>query len=158
MPEQWLEAEYRARVEAWVDAGTNAFSSADKLYAYLRNTEFSAPRSVVRDVWRETIAAKEYIPLINRLDPDSLIPRSWVKTTDYNYSEPYAVKVKVTGELGLGPGVNEHYVTLLYGSMPTRGQIGEDYAGALEASNLSYSPSSLSFKIERVTHRRGASW
>jgi hypothetical protein len=158
MPQPWLDSEYRARVEAWVDKGTGTFTNADTLHKALVGTEFSAPRRIVRDVWRETVVAKEYIPLINRLDPESLIPRAWVQPTAYNYSEPYAVKVKITGQIEDSTGVTEHFATLLYDHMPTRGEIGEDYAGTLEMSNLSYTPSSLAFSITKISHRQGAVW
>ena len=158
MPDTGIDAEYRARVEGWVAAGTGVFTSADKLYAFLRDTEFSAPRRIVRDVWRETIVADSYVPLINRLDPDSLIPRSWVKPTDWNYTEPYAVKVKVTGQMGPGEELSDHFVTLLYSDMPTTGQVGEDYGGALEWSNINYVPGTLSYHIEQVAHQRYQPW
>lgn len=158
MPLPWLDQEYRARVEAWVDAGTGVYTNADVLHKALQDTEFSAPRRIVREVWNEAVVAKEYIPLINRLDPEARIPRGWVQPTAYNYAEAYAVKVKITGQIGTEPGMTEHFTTLLYDHMPSRGEIGEDYAGTLEMSNLSYTPSSLAFSIAKVSHKQGAVW
>jgi len=149
---------YRALVQNWIEAGQEVVTSADALYELLRYTDFYAPRSIVREVWGETVAAKSYIPLINRLPEEQNIPRSMTQSTTWDYSEPYAVKVKVTGIMGEEGEIPEHYVTLLYAAAPTRGQIGEDYAGMLEWSNIKYVPESLQYNISAVYHKKGSPW
>lgn len=72
----------------------------------MRENEYYVPRQYVRDVWRETVAALEYTPLINRLTSESLIPRRLYQTgyskipTNFRYIYVLRGIYEETGEFG----------------------------------------------------------
>jgi hypothetical protein len=153
-----LETEYRRRVESWVEHGIGIVTSADALYALLHDTPFEAPRRVVREVWADTVVAQSYVPLINRLGEEDLIPRGWVKKTDYKFDNPFIVKVGITGldpETGL---IKTKFATLTYDNMPTLGLIGEDSAALVEGDSPKLTTEFYLLEVMSVSHMRGKPW
>lgn len=150
--------EYQRKVEGWVSGGVGVGTSADDLYQTLRGTEFYAPRSVVRQVWNETVRGISYVPLINRLGEDEGVPRSWVHSTSWQYEQPFAATVKIVGIDTYTQEERTSFYTLLYDNMPTTRQILED-ADSVALSEVS-GPlrDKQTFTIQRLSHVFGARW
>lgn len=92
--------EWRARAQAWITAGTEwptEVTSADKAYKWMREHEYYIPRQYVRDVWREAVYHKGYIPIINRLSDESLVPRRWLATGYQKIPTNYRYVLKIEG-------------------------------------------------------------
>jgi type 1 glutamine amidotransferase len=153
-----IEEEYRRRVEEWIEAGIGVVTSADALYELLRNTEYYAPRRIIREEWREHVRTEAYLPLIARLPEESYIPRSWIQETSAEYRENYAVKLRITGLDEITGEAKETYVTLEYPTMMMKGEVLQDAADFLRwyGFDLTFGKSQIS--IARVLHRRGTSW
>lgn len=150
--------EYQRKVEGWVSGGVGVGTSADDLYRTLRGTEFYAPRSVVRQVWNETVRGISYVPLINKLGEDEGVPRSWVKSTSWQYDQPFAAVVKITGLDLVTQQTESHFVTVLYGNMPTTGQIYSDASDLAQAEETYPLLEQQDFSIQSISHVFGARW
>jgi hypothetical protein len=150
--------EYARTVEGWIEHGVNVGTSADALYDVLRNSEFYAPRSVVREVWNETVRGISYVPNINALGEDEGIPRSWVHSTSWKYEQPFAATVKITGKDPFTQEVSSEFVTVLYGNMPTTGQILSDASDLAQAEETYPLKEQQTFEVQRISHVFGARW
>lgn len=150
--------EYRRLVESWVEGAQESITGADMLYEALRDTPYYAPRAIVREVWEETMRASSYVPLIQRLDPEESIPRSWVHSTDWQYSQPFAVQVEIAGtDTVTQAGLSQH-ITLLYDNMPTLGLIEEDAYTAIAEEITVPMMSMPTVSLSRISHVFGARW
>jgi len=154
----WIVEEYRARIEEWIEAGIGTVTSADELYEILRETEYYAPRRIVREEWAEHVRTGGYIPLINRLPDTDYVPRSWVQETGASYRDNYAVKIKLTGLDAITGKEMERYITLEYGSLPQKIGITQDAADFLYWYNFDLEPGKSQLRIERILHQRGMPW
>jgi hypothetical protein len=150
--------EYARTVEGWIEHGVNVGTSADALYDVLRNSEFYAPRSVVREVWNETVRGISYVPNINALGEDEGIPRSWVHSTSWQYEQPFAAVVKLTGKDPFTQIESSEFVTVLYGNMPTTGQILSDASDLAQAEETYPLKEQQTFEVQRISHVFGARW
>ena len=153
-----LYEEYRARIEEWVAKGVSMATSADKLYALLRDTDLYAPRAIVREVWAEEVRSQGYMPLINRLDDEALIPRAWMKTTYANYDEAYALKVLITGVDAITGESKEHYITLESKTQLTAGEIRQQAADYLYHYHFKLEPGLSTISFASVLHKQGEGW
>jgi hypothetical protein len=150
--------EYTRKVEGWVEHGIGVGTSADDLYQTLRGTEFYAPRSIVRQVWNETVRGISYLPIINKLGEDEGIPRSWVHSTSWQYEQPFAAVVKITGKDPFTQIESSDFVTVLYDNMPTTGQIYSDASDLAQAEETYPLKEKQTFEIQRISHVFGARW
>lgn len=147
--EQW--------VPAWKDEHPD-ITSADAMYATMRESGFYIPRSYVRDAWRQEKAADVYLPIINQLSPNEVISRDWFKETKWNYSENYAYKIQVTGVSQESGESSSRMITLLSDENLTIDEI-QSYAmsmGNLYGFDVIFEDYDI--EITDTLHKTGTPW
>ena len=153
--------EWRARAQSWITAGTEwpaEVTSADKAYAWMRDHAYYIPRQYVRDVWRESVYHKGYVPLINRLSDEQLIPRRWQQTgyqeipTNYRYIVRIEGTVRETGE------PMSRTIAIDTDDAMSLGEIRDDAEQAAEIYEFEMIGIGERIYIEATYHRRGATW
>lgn len=149
LAEQWLPRVIEERADV---------RSADAAYSALREMGMPIPRQYVREAWREQVIAQNYLPLINRMADEEIIPRRWFQSTEQRFTTPFAYKVRIRGtELETGQPLEK---TVTIGS-DIRYMVGEirefgDYWAATYDFDMFISPPTV--EITGVLHRAGARW
>jgi len=127
------QQEQRARAETWMAAmlaREPTITSADKAYDWLRQHDYYVPREAVRYAWRETIRGAEHIDLVNRLEEQERVPRSWMEETSFRYGQAYNYIVEIAGRDSATGEVRKEYVTVTSQENLTLGEVFADAAQA----------------------------
>lgn len=114
MAEQWVPTAITERPD---------ITSADALYAYMRESGAYVPRSFVREQWGTIKTEQGYAPIINRLEDDQIIPRNWYKDTSFEYQESYVWKIEVTGHIAETGEPSKRIVTIESAENLTIGEV-----------------------------------
>lgn len=153
--------EWRAKAQAWITAGTKwpaEVTSADKAYVWMGEHEYYVPRQYVRDVWREAVYHKGYVPIINRLSDESLIPRRWIATGYQKIPTNYRYILKIEGmERETGEPM-ERTIAIDVDDAITLGEARTETETYAEIYGFEMIDIEWGVSIESVYHKRGRPW
>jgi hypothetical protein len=156
MPEIYRE-ETIERAKVWVPsfwAQHEGITSADELYAAMRETQYYVPRWAVREAWAEGVRALGNAEFMNRLPEYYVPPESRHDDRPWKTQEEWVYHVKITGTDYLTGLPLSQYVTV---ETPERISISEIKSAALGTiGQYNFDPfKDLESEIEEYIHATG---
>lgn len=154
-------AEWHARAEVWVPAiivGHPEIVNIDTLWGITRDTEAYVPREYFREVAREYKETEVYLPIIDRMSEEDMIPRRWHQPTTRKYNTAYTYVVTVRGidpEVGYGA---ERTMGIQSDTALTIGEIYEEADALVQMEDSPYYMLDYAFGFSAVLHRKGTEW
>jgi len=139
-------------------AGHPEITSADSLYAAMRESGFYIPRADVREMWHDVKVEQGFQPLFAQWNPEDPLPRQWFTESRFAWSTPFAYVVKIESQTVEGETRPERYITLLSDNPLSPEEVeveGLSWAARYEFEVVTELPG---ISIQRAIHRRGAPW
>jgi len=153
--------EWMARAEAWVPAimrRVEEATSADKAYEWMREHEQYIPRRFVREVWRREKEASQYIPTINQMPDEQLIPQHMHRTTESKMRRNVRYIVEISGrdvETGI-PGTRRAAIDTDYPL--TVGEVLDDAMSFADIYGFALAGPDFGVSIAHAFHASGRGW
>jgi len=146
------------RARAWVPsfyAQHEGITSADALYAAMREGGQYVPRWAVREAWAEGVRALSNTEFMNRLPEEYVPPESRHDTRFWNTQEEWVYHVKITGTDFITGLPMSQYVTIETPDRISISEIKDAARGTIGAYN--FDPfKALDAEIEDYIHAVGA--
>ncbi len=89
-----------------------SITSADILFAQMRESDMYVPRVYVRDEWRVRKSEGDYMDIVERMSDADIVPLGWMRQTSLNYKQTYIYKVSIKGQLATTGEAVDRMVTV----------------------------------------------
>lgn len=130
----------------------------DTLWGLTRDTEAYTPREHFRVVAREYKEASAYLPIIDRMGDEEIIPRRFYQPTTSKRRMPYTWVMKVRGtDPEIGIGVEQTFAVQSTESM-TLGEIRDEAERMIVEEDSPTYLLDFIIEMEATMHRVGTAW
>jgi len=152
------ESAYYTTAGIYVAQAFEEVTSADKFYAWMRETPNYVPRRVARDVWAQFGEQRIWDDYRDHMDPDEPMLRRFFADVPAIHSQAYNVKIRFSGEDPATGEELESYMILGFDHAPTLGEV-EQWALASGDYKPPLPPDvAIRWGIEYTYHREGELW